>query len=259
MRKKKVFRENICDESMMSFVRECELFRDITESSFQSAMNVTEPYYKDMRRNEILVRENEEFTKLAIVDSGKFVSVRSDYGGRSTMIKEFSRGDIIGLNIVFSKTKKSPTIVQATAAENRLIFIDLKSVLSPTYPDKRLQFALHTNLMRAIAEDSVKNIYKIDIVSKKTIRERVLAYLFVLMKKRQNTAFRVDMDREHLAQYLDVTRSALSHELSKMRAEGLIECERDWFSISEKCIQLYAPVDVRGNADNDPERVDNGA
>lgn len=256
MRKKKVFKENSCDESMKAFVRKCELFRDVSDSSFENAMNVTEPYYQDLRRNETLVRENEEFTKLAVVDSGKFVSVRSDYGGRSTMIKECSRGDIIGLNIVFSKTKKSPTIVQATAAENRLIFIDLKSVLSPTYPDKRLQFALHTNLMRAIAEDSVKNIYKIDIVSKKTIRERVLAYLFILMKKRKNTAFRVDMDREHLAQYLDVTRSALSHELSKMRHEGLIECERDWFSISDKCIQLYAPAEMKGRTNDIDDETD---
>lgn len=245
MRKKKKIIENSCDEIMIESLRKCEIFKEVSDSSFKCAITVTEPYYRDLRKNEILVKENEEFTKLALVESGKFVSVRGDYGGRATMIKEFNKGDLIGLNIVFSKTKKSPTIVQATASENRLILIDLKSVLSPTYPDKRLQFTLHTNLMCAIAEDSVKNIYKIDIVSKKTIRERVIAYLFVLMKKRYNTAFRVDMDREHMAQYLDVTRSALSHELSKMRADGLIECERDWFSISEKCIQLYAPADIK--------------
>lgn len=252
-RKKKVKNEYSCDEAMIDMLKGLEIFRGIQDSSFESALSIIEPYYGDYKKNDMLVRENEIFPKLAVVYRGKFVAVRNDYVGKSVVIKEYGQGEIIGLNIVFSRTKKSPTVVQAIGQTNRVLFIDLKSVLSPTYPDRGFQYILHENLLRAVSEDSIKNIYKIDIITKKTIRERLLAYLFTVMKKNGDTAFRIEMDRERLAQYLGVTRSALSHELSKMRNDDLIECNRDWFELKEKCISQYknaTPQYAKGEEDN---------
>lgn len=252
-RRKKIVNESACDDRMLETIRRSEIFESMTDYDFDCLMNIIRPYYADYKRHESLVHENELLTKLAIVYSGKFISIRNDYSGKATVIKEYNPIDIIGLNVVFSKTKSCPTLVQATAPVNCVLFVDLKPVVSPTFPDKRLQYVMHTNLMRAIAGDSVKDIYKIDIITKKTIRERVLAYLFIVMKKSKQSAFRVDMDRERLAQYLGVTRSALSHELSKMKKEGLIECDRDWFEISEKCIEEYSKTRTAESEEQDTE------
>lgn len=216
----------------MEHMRRMPIFEDMPDMKLDHIIDIAKPFYADYGKCNLLVNENEVFSSLVTVISGKFISVRNDRSGKSAIIREYAEGEMIGLDILCSKGMTSPTTIEA-ASGSRVLVMDIKALLAPTYPDKRLQYELQNNLMKALADDAVKNIYKIDIVTKRTIRERVLAYLLLMAKKKQSFSFHVGMDREHMAQFLDVTRSALSHELSKMRDEGLITFDRDWFELSD--------------------------
>ena len=77
-------------------------------------------------------------------------------------------------------------------------------------------------------------MYKIDVLSKRTLQERVLTYLSVISEKKGKDTFDISMNQEQFAQYLCVNRSVLSKELNKMRQKGLIDYRKNWYTIFEQ-------------------------
>jgi CRP-like cAMP-binding protein len=87
------------------------------------------------------------------------------------------------------------------------------------------------NIFRILADDSMKKQYKIDVLYKKSMRERVKTFLLHMAEKTDSQSFDIGMDREQLARFLGVNRSALSHELSLMQHDGLIRFSKSRFKL----------------------------
>jgi len=88
------------------------------------------------------------------------------------------------------------------------------------------------NMLTLLANENMRRMYKIELLCQKSLRERVLTYLrFVARKKGTSSSFTIPFNREQLAQYLNVNRSALSHELSLMQQEGLISFKKNCFTL----------------------------
>jgi CRP-like cAMP-binding protein len=82
-----------------------------------------------------------------------------------------------------------------------------------------------------IADESMRKQYKIDVLYKKSLRARISTFLQHMSEKTQSPRFDIGMNREQLAQYLGVNRSALSHELSLMQQDGLIGFTKSRFEL----------------------------
>ena len=91
--------------------------------------------------------------------------------------------------------------------------------------------ALVRNLLAEMAKKNLLLSRKIRLITPRTIRERLLAYLSGEVVRHGARTFDIPFDRQQLADYLAVERSALSAELSKMRREGLIECHKSRFTL----------------------------
>lgn len=83
------------------------------------------------------------------------------------------------------------------------------------------------NILKTIAHENVRKYYKIEILSRKSIRERILIYFSIQQKMKKSDTFSIPFDRQQLAEYLCVNRSALSHELSLMQKEGILKTKRN--------------------------------
>jgi CRP-like cAMP-binding protein len=94
-----------------------------------------------------------------------------------------------------------------------------------------LRGVLIGNIVRILADESLRKQYKIDVLYKKSLRARIRTFLQHMNEKTESLSFDVGMDREQLAQYIGVNRSALSHELSLMRQEGLILFSKSRFEL----------------------------
>ena len=88
--------------------------------------------------------------------------------------------------------------------------------------------------MKIVAKKNIEFNRKIEITSKRTTREKLMAYLLTQAKLRGSNNFTIPFDRQELADYLGVERSAMSAEISKMRKEGILECHRSYFRLIEK-------------------------
>ena len=87
------------------------------------------------------------------------------------------------------------------------------------------------NLMKDLAQKTIVFHRKLEITSKRTTREKLLAYLSMCAKKADSNSFEIPFDRQELADYLEVERSGLSAEISKMKKEGIIDCDKNHFVI----------------------------
>ena len=85
--------------------------------------------------------------------------------------------------------------------------------------------------MNALAKKTITFHHKIEITSKRTTREKLMAYLIMISKEAQTDEFEIPFDRQELADYLEVDRSGLSSEISKLRSEGVIECRKNHFEL----------------------------
>ena len=104
--------------------------------------------------------------------------------------------------------------------------IDIASILSCPLKEIILE-----NIIHLLSDISIRQMYKIQVISKHGLRDRIMAHLLIMQRKRNTEVFDIRMSQEQLAQYLCVNRSALSYELNKMKKEGLIDFKKSKFKI----------------------------
>ncbi|MBQ8508678.1 MAG: Crp/Fnr family transcriptional regulator [Clostridia bacterium] len=115
-----------------------------------------------------------------------------------------------------------------------LLCIDSSRILEPCSSVCSCHLRMTRNLVREVAADSVKNSERLRHLSKRSTREKLLSYLTAEAVRQCSDHIVIPLDRQQLADYLSVDRSAMSAELSRMKAEGLIDYERSHFTIYHK-------------------------
>lgn len=112
-----------------------------------------------------------------------------------------------------------------------VIFLNVKRILTSCSNACRFHSIVVQNLFFAISEKNRKLVQKIGHMSKRTTREKLISYLSEQAKKQNSGVFTIPFNRQQLADFLSVDRSAMSNELCKMRDEGLLEFEKNKFRL----------------------------
>ncbi len=176
-----------------------------------------------------LLLAGDEARWMGVVLEGGAQVLREDYLGRRSILASLAPGDLFAETFVLAGAPAMPVSVEATAPCVAL-FLDYMPVLRGTQPaDSRLL----ANLLGMTARKNMHLNERLSLLEKRTIRERLQAYLSIQAQRSGSRRFAIPFDRQQLADYLSVDRSALSAELSKMRAEGLLETDRSAFCLPE--------------------------
>lgn len=112
-----------------------------------------------------------------------------------------------------------------------VLLMDVERVLSRCTNSCAFHARLTENLFALLAEKNRILARKVDYLAQRTTRQRLLAYLSEQAQRAGSAEFTIPFNRQQLADFLSVERSAMSAELSRMQAEGLIETERSWFHL----------------------------
>ena len=205
------------DKSQLESVARSGLFKYIAFSDHEQAWNelnmAPHHYYAD----EIIYHQDEKVTRAAIVHRGVVKGERIHAEGTSHLAYIYSYGESFAFEGALSGRGTSP--LQLTAQEDTtVIFFDIQNIFSSTFERQLL-----TGLMEQLANDDIKKLYRIEILSRRSIRGRIMAYFKFLASRYGSNTFTLEMNREQLAQYLCVNRSALSNELNIMKREGIID------------------------------------
>ncbi|HPT77688.1 MAG TPA: Crp/Fnr family transcriptional regulator [Candidatus Atribacteria bacterium] len=226
------------------------LFAGISEAEAKALIHCLSAQIQCFEKNEFVFRAGDKVRSIGLILSGSVHIVKEDFWGNRTIIAKFEAGGIFGEAFSYARIETLPLSVIA-AEQSEIMFLDYKRIISPCEKICPFHNRLVENMLAILAKKNLMLTQKIDHITRKTTREKLLSFLSEYAIRAGSNSFTIPFNRQELADYLSVDRSAMSRELSLMRDEGIIRFDRNHFelisnlqiNISYKNIQ---PGDFRG-------------
>lgn len=193
------------------------LLDQINKKGYITAFEQLKITAREFNKNEAIILEGDEVDRICIIDKGSVRSEKVYPNGEAHIVGIYEEGSIFGLEFAVSK-KRLAAVDFICNEKSTVVFITMSSIEGNEYSD-----GLHKSLTYMLADSNIRTAHKVEILAEKGLRRRIMVYLSVLQSKSGSNTVTLNMNREQLAQYLCVNRSALSSELSKMRSEKIIE------------------------------------
>ncbi len=209
------------------------LFKGLSESECREIHLFIKPTRISYRKRELLIAQGERINAISLLTKGKMVGIRYYYGGDSHILRIYHPGEILNLEAAMSSFCKTPIAIFADELSEVLSF-PFNKLMSKYLSTEEARVTLRQNLLRLLADENIRLIYKTEVLSQKVLRDRILIFLRIMVEKKGRAAFFIGMNQDQFAQYLCVNRSSLSSELNAMRKEGLIDYRRDYYTLLEK-------------------------
>ena len=216
-------------EALLESLKACDFFSDYPQEVIAEYLlphRQVQEYQKDI----CLIRPQQKVSRFGILLSGKVNIMHIFMEGSYSLITSLRPGEILGADLIFTRSRLSPYHALTVADTQILYFPAELATQSGLLPDI-WRAELNRRLAAWISNENIKKEYRLAILSQKGLRERILTYLTLQASRRQTTAFAIPFSREELAAYLCVNRSALSHELSLMQKEGLVTFQKNHFRL----------------------------
>jgi CRP-like cAMP-binding protein len=210
------------------------IFNGFTSSECTALRELSQAATRSCDDGETVAIEGMIVDFFVVVLQGKLVCEKNDYGGRVELIQNYGPGDTACLDIACTLTKRCPPFrIMCVNSAELLVFRYDTLFCRDILPDAMYE-KLRSNAIYFLANENIKSLYKIDVLYKRSLREKILVFLRNMAARTGSNTLYIHMNREQFAQYLGVNRSSLSHELSLMRAEGLFRFKKDCFVLEEQ-------------------------
>lgn len=218
-------------EKYFDVLSKCILFKNINKDDLLSVSKCLGGIIKSYSKDDIIISEGDNADILGVILEGSVHITRIDYYGNRDIIAGFKKGEIFGETISILDNNKM--LVNVISDEDtKVLIIKMKKILSPC--DKPCYFhkEILLNLLHALAKKNIMFNKKIEIMSKKTTKEKLMCYLSFQAKENNSSEFEIPFNRQELADYLGVERSGLSVEINKLKKEGIIYSNKNYFKIN---------------------------
>lgn len=206
------------------------LFRGIGLSDFEAMLSCMEARTQNYKKGEIILLAGNPVESVGLVLSGAVQVVREDADGKLNLLTELHAGDMFGEVFACAGITHSPVTV-LSEQNSEVLHINYQKIITTCSSTCTFHHKLVENMLALLAQKNLMLNRKIEILSKRSTRERLLLYFDFC--RQGATRFTIPLSREELAAYLCVDRSAMSAELSKMQREGLIRYERNTVQMLE--------------------------
>jgi len=211
----------------------CPLFEGIAGEELTAMMGCLGGKKEKIPKGEPVFLEGDPAWFVGVVLSGAVQVVRDDYYGNRSVMTVAEPGDMFAEAFSCAGMEKLPASAIALT-DSQVMYMDCARVLHLCGNACPFHNRLVSNLLRALARKNLALSRKIQIMSHKTTRDKIMAYLLEQAKMRQSSQFTIPYDRQALADHLGVERSAMSAEISKLKKMGLIDTNGSWFHILQE-------------------------
>lgn len=211
-------------------LKKTQLFVGISENEIEPMLNCLQAEVKCYKKGEYVLSHGDSLSCIPILVEGCLHVQKDDYWGNRSIVNVVEVGDMFGEAYAVSESAKVLNDV-LTVEDCSVIFFDVKRVITVCSSACRFHSMVVRNLFFAISEKNRRLVQKIGHMSQRTTREKLISYLSEEAIKQQSSTFSIPFNRQQLADFLCVDRSAMSNELCKLRNEGLIKFERKQFTL----------------------------
>ena len=213
----------------LTILTECALFHGLREAQIREMLPCLSARQSRFRRGQFLLRAGDRVAFAGILLSGEAEVLQEDFWGNRNLLAAVGPGDLFAEAFACAHAVSPVSVLCKT--DGSVLYLNVRAVFSPCEKACAQHKALSQNLIRVLAEKNMQLNEKAGFLSQRTTREKLLAYLSAQARRAGSASFRIPFDRQQLADFLSVNRSAMSAELSRMQREGLLCADRSSFTL----------------------------
>lgn len=217
-------------ENYISVLKNTKLFSGAGENEISTMLSCLGAKLNRYKKGEYVFRAGEYVHNITVLVEGSLHIQKDDYWGNRTIINIITPGEMFGEAYV---SPDSGALLNDVIAieDSAVMFFDVQQILTMCPSACKFHTLALKNLFFAISEKNRRLVTKLGHISNRTTREKLLSYLSDEAKRNKSASFSIPFNRQQLADFLSVDRSAMSNELSKMRNEGLIKFDKNKFTL----------------------------
>ncbi len=214
----------------LEILKNCPLFFEISDENLINMLSCLGARVEKFDKKYTVFAEGSQAKFIGIVLSGSVQIIQNDYYGNRNILSDVSSGELFAEAFACASVLSLPVSVIANEP-SEIMFIDCSHILHTCQNGCTFHHKLIYNLMKDLAMKTIMFHQKIEITSKRTTRDKLMTYLLFYAKKAGKNEFTIPYNRQELADYLEVDRSGLSSEISKLQKEGVLKSNRNNFKI----------------------------
>ncbi|MGN0452428.1 MAG: Crp/Fnr family transcriptional regulator [Ruminococcus sp.] len=214
----------------VSILKRTQLFAGVGNDDIISLLSCLGARLHTYKKGEYVLRQGEHLSDIIVLVEGNLHIQKDDYWGNRSILGQISVGEMFGEAYIAPESGALLNDV-VTVADSTVIFFDVKKIITTCSSACRFHTMVVQNMFFAISEKNRKLVQKLGHMSKRSTREKLISFLSEEAKQHNSSYFTIPFNRQQLADFLSVDRSAMSNELCKMRDEGLLEFEKNTFRL----------------------------
>lgn len=221
------------DMKYLNDIKKHPLFINIGDEEIPAVMTCLGGYTRSYEKNEIIFLSNEPVKSVGIILKGRVKMVKEYENGDVATLLNLCEGEIFGETFACGSVTNSKVTFE-TASQADILFLPFHRVMHTCDMTCGFHHRLIENMVKMISDKNVQLMEKMEITSRKNLRDKIMTYLLIQAEKQDSHRFNVPLGRIELAEYLCADRSALTRELSNMQADGLIKYNKNEFEILQE-------------------------
>lgn len=217
-------------EKYYNQIKNSPVFLGMSDDELKGLLECFGARIRKFEKEEMIIRQGDVISNIYLILDGEVNIEKDSYWGRRIIISRLGKNDNLALSFVGSKDIES-SVDAITVKDTTVLVLRYEKCTSMCQNACTRHKVLINNLFRILSKENIELIQKIENVSQKTIRDKLLTYLSNEAQRQHSNSFDIHFNRQDLADYLNVDRSAMSFELSKLQKEGLIEYNKNHFEL----------------------------
>lgn len=214
----------------LSVLKDSRLFHGVALEEIESVLECLGAGVRTCRKGEYVIRQGETLQELMVLLKGNLYIQREDFWGNRSIVNQISVGEMFGEAYAAPDSEGCFNDVVAME-DSEILYFNMKQLLENGTSSSSFHTRVLRNLYWAIAEKNRQLVQKLGYMSQRTTRDKLISYLSEEARKHNRDTFEIPFNRQQLADYLSVDRSAMSHELCKMKKEGMLEFQKNQFRL----------------------------
>lgn len=217
----------------LSVLQNCILFESMAQEEILQALKCLNITVREFEKNEFIFHATEPVTQVGIVLQGNVHIVKEDFWGNRTIVANAQAGDLFAEAFSCTQTKELPISVVAVQ-KTSVLFLHYQKIVTTCSSACSHHTKLIQNMLKVLAQKNISLTQKVEYMSQRTLRQKLLSYLSAQAVSQGQNEFQIPFNRQELADYLSVDRSALSSELSKLQQENILSFHKNSFILKIK-------------------------
>ena len=211
-------------------MRQAAIFQGLSDEEIIGVLPCVNGRVQEFHKEESLYKPGDEIRRIGLVLEGTVRIEKIDYWGNRRILSVIEPGSIFGES--YAGLKAVPMEMEVIAStETRVLFMDVAKILMTCSNSCVFHGKMIRNMVYTLAEKNHQLTRKMEHLTQRSTREKLLSYFSEYAMSADTSTFEIPLDRQELADYQSVDRSAMSTELGKMKKEGIIDFHKNHFKL----------------------------